>query len=506
MGFKADTSFLRFLTMGAKGVHQTMNQLTGIGFMPIELERYCGSNKIWATKVKRLRLPDILCVKTGLRVEVRAKSDLKIRMSDAPANPDRVWDAGLRDDDLVAFIACFDTLGGPTPATEATFFTVDSLRKSVHMSKLGPPKSASEGAERDRTWPATVPSRDGRILEVTPTKIVVEMFATSNQPSRNQSYALNGKSAYLRPGDTFKGGASFLSGGPSSMANLTAYLKQTYDPFAALQSGNAVDRYAAVKSFPRRRDDVSKVRPAIEQFIAQEPEDRVKLEAAGSATCYGSSLGQDTISEFIWTDKHSSELRMEAVLILTELGDGKFARDTLRKIAAHSNFAGDELRQAAVWGLGKAGLKAYQDLLPFIRDPEENVVLHAIAGFGADVSDAVIESLVRELTHGDERTAPAASETLRHIGTEAVLRALTKAYDEAPQARDWILATLGRMPPAVITERLKGLSLMRTLAPMLLVAPGANWLSSEEMDINISFLFKQNILPSTIAPEALEKK
>ena len=77
MGFKADTSFLRFLTMGAVGVRATMAQLRADGFEPIELERYCTSNKIWATKVKRLRLPDVLCVRTGLRVEVRAKSDLE---------------------------------------------------------------------------------------------------------------------------------------------------------------------------------------------------------------------------------------------------------------------------------------------------------------------------------------------------------------------------------------------------------------------------------------------
>src|SRR5579871_950687 len=105
MGFKADSSFLRFLSMGALAVRQTMRQLTDMGFRPIELERYCASNKIWATKVKRLRLPDLLCVRTGLRIEVRAKTDLKIRMSDAPYNPDRTWDAGNRDEDVAAFIA-----------------------------------------------------------------------------------------------------------------------------------------------------------------------------------------------------------------------------------------------------------------------------------------------------------------------------------------------------------------------------------------------------------------
>ena len=113
MGFKADTSFLRFLSMGAVGVHRTMDRFRDRGFEPIELERYCGSNKIWTTKVKRLRLPDLLCVKTGMRAEVRAKTDFKIRMSDAPVNPDRVWDAGLRDDDIVALITCFDRDDGP---------------------------------------------------------------------------------------------------------------------------------------------------------------------------------------------------------------------------------------------------------------------------------------------------------------------------------------------------------------------------------------------------------
>ena len=117
-----------------------------------------------------------------MRAEVRAKTDLKIRMSDAPTNPDRVWDAGLRDDDIVALITCFDTDNGPSPADDAVYFSAASLRASVGQSKLGPPKSASEGAERDRTWPATVPSRDGTVLEVTAERLIVLMNADANRP------------------------------------------------------------------------------------------------------------------------------------------------------------------------------------------------------------------------------------------------------------------------------------------------------------------------------------
>src|SRR6185503_1964997 len=119
MGFKVETSFLRFLTMGALAAQRVIQAMTAEGLRPIELERYSSSNKIWQTKVKRLRLPDLLCVRTGLRVEVRAKSKLEIKMSDTPTNPGRVWDAGLRDEDIVALVPCNAGEHGPEPAERA---------------------------------------------------------------------------------------------------------------------------------------------------------------------------------------------------------------------------------------------------------------------------------------------------------------------------------------------------------------------------------------------------
>ena len=494
MGFKADTSFLKFVTMGARGVHHTMAHLSNAGFKPIELERYCGSNKIWATKVKRLRLPDLLCALTGLRVEVRAKSDLKIRMSDAPANPDRLWDTGLRSSDIIAFVPCKEAAQGPMPCDVPSFFMVEALRRSAASSKLGPPKSASEGAERDRTWPATVPSRDGTVITVTAEKIITRMFATRDQDVRNQTFALNGKTAYVRAGDTFKADSCFLSGAPASMANLATYLSEKYDPVSALHSSNAVDRYAGAKAL-RMREDIAKDRrrSELERLITKEPELRVRLEAAGSAVALGSSPGEDMIGDLVWTNDAAPEMRMEAVLILTELGPGRFTRDQLRKIATAEQFAGNEIRQAAVWGLGKSGLKSYQDLLEFLDDSEENVVLHAIAAFGQDTPPLVIECLVEKLLLADTRVAPAASTALRLIGSDAVLQSLTRAYQQHPKAKNWILATLGRMSPQVVKDRLRGQPILEKIEPMLLFAPSANWLSSEEMAVNVSFLLKQNI-------------
>ena len=493
MGFKADTSFLRFLSMGAVGVHRTMDRFRDRGFEPIELERYCGSNKIWTTKVKRLRLPDLLCVKTGMRAEVRAKTDLKIRMSDAPANPDRVWDAGLRDDDIVALIACFDTDDGPEPADDAVCFTVGALRASVDRSRLGPPKSASEGAERDRTWPATIPTRDGLVLEVTDERLIVQMNADAERPARRQTYTLRGKSVYVAPGDTFRAHTTILAGEPPALADLSTYLPRRYEPLADLQSGTDVDRYAAVKALRFRDEPRDKVVPALEDLIRRETDERVALEAAGSAAALSSEFGQKQITRFIWDNEERPELRMEAVFILTELGHGPFTREQLNRVVVDPRFEGDELRQAAVWALGKAGLECYEDVLPFIDDADENLALHAIGAFGADTPRPVIDRLVQDLIAGDPRRAPAASEALRIIASGEVLQSLVTAANAGQPVPDWIVATLGRLPPDWVRAALQDSPLLDRIAPMLLTAPGAHWLASETIGTDIAFLLKQNL-------------
>ena len=493
MGLKANTSFLRFLSMGAVGVHRTIDRLRDRGFEPIELERYCGSNKIWTTKVKRLRLPDLLCVKTGMRAEVRAKTDLKIRMSDAPANPARVWDAGLRDDDVVALIACFDADDGPQPADDAVYFTVGALRDSVDRSKLGPPKSASEGAERDRTWPATVPTRDGTVLEVTDERLIVHMNADAQRPARRQTYILRGKSVYVCPGDAFRAKTTILTGEPPALADLSTYLPRRYVPLDDLQAGTDVDRYAAVKALRFRDDARDQVIPALEDLIHRENEERVALEAAGTAASLGSEFGQQQITRFVWDNDDRPELRMEAVFILAELGHSPFIREQLNRIVVDPRFEGDELRQAAVWALGKAGLRCYEDVLPFIDDADENLALHAIGAFGADTPRPVIDRLVQDLIAGDPRRAPAASEALRIISSDEVLQALVMAANAAQPVPDWIVATLGRLPPDEVRGALQDSPLLDRITPMLLTAQGAHWLASETIGTDIAFLLKQNL-------------
>lgn len=491
MAFKANTSFLHFLSMGAAGVRQTMETLRREGFEPIELERYCSSNKIWTTKIKRLRLPDLLCVKTGLRVEVRSKAKLMIRMSDTPSNLDRAWDAGLRDDDLVAFVACAIHGSRPIPADEPVFLTIRALRSSVGLSTLGSPKSASEGAERDRTWPATVPTRDGKVVSVTPDRVEVQMNADRTRPARRQTYRLNGKTAYVRPGDIFEAQTGVICGAPPALAELSSFLKREYDPISALDSTDAVDRYAAVRTLARCDDMGARRITVLEKIIERESDERVVLEAAGVAASLGSAHGEDCLSGFIWSNEDRPDLRMEAVFILTELGNIRFAREQLTCIAASERFQHDELRQAAVWGLGKSGLRRYDDLLGFIDDQDDDVALHAIAGFDPDTPPHVIARLVSDLTACGERRPAAASAALAVIGADKVITALAAAAKTTPS--DWVLATLGRMPLDRVRRLLAGDSLLPRIAPLLLTAEDAHWLATEEKRTALRFLLAQNI-------------
>ena len=116
--------------------------------------------------------------------------------------------------------------------------------------------------------------------------------------------------------------------------------------------------------------------------------------------------------------------------------------------------------------------------------------MHAIVAFGNDTPEGVIRTLVRELSMDDQGRSAAASESLRVIGNETVLRLLVEA---ARSGHDWILATLGRLPPALVRRALEGSGLLTQVAPILLLSEGANWLASEDRVVDLAFLVKQNL-------------
>lgn len=492
MGFKADTSFLRFLTMGARGTLSVIDELRNAGFSPIELERYSTTNKIWSTKVKRLRLPDLLCVKTGLRVEVRAKASLEIRMSHAPNNPERHWDAGLRAEDVIALVPCREVDGMPQATGAASYFGVEALRASVDAKQLSGMKAASEGSEQYLTWPSIVSKRPGRVLECDAERLGVE-WGGDGAPPRRHAYRLGGKHSYVQVGQRFNAGTLFLAGTPPGFADLTAYLTQQYNPLQSLGSANVIDRYSAAKALAFRPDLVGTARPALEALVGKEEDARLALEIAGTAASLELESGRDYIHDVIWNGGEAP-MRMEAAFIATEIGTRTgqaWVTTLLSDIAGNrARFEGDEVRQAAVWGLGRAGVRRYELLLNLIADQEEDVALHAIAAFGPDTPQEIVVALVERLADKDARKAAAASEALRIIAGAGTVRQLVQAARNQGGGRAWVLATLGRLPTGLVREELAGDPLLTEVEPLLLVSSGS-WLAPEDVATSLRFLLKQ---------------
>lgn len=151
--FKTDESFLEKLAIGAIGTQKVIEDLKHQGHVPVELERGSTGYKIWKTiKIKRVRVPDILCVNSGIRVESRAKTNLVISMSHSSADETRGWDFGLKDEDFAALVVCEKSGEGPVDwlaDNNVQYIKISDLRKALEDNKViqEKPKGAEEGFE-----------------------------------------------------------------------------------------------------------------------------------------------------------------------------------------------------------------------------------------------------------------------------------------------------------------------------------------------------------------------
>ncbi|MGC1520168.1 MAG: HEAT repeat domain-containing protein [Steroidobacteraceae bacterium] len=477
--------------MGALASQRVMELMARHGLQPIELERYSSSNKIWTTKVKRLRLPDLLCAKTGLRVEVRAKSDLAIRMSDAPENEARRWFSGLFDDDIIAFVQCRSGVGAPIPADTAELFRVKHLRKIPEIdTRLGPPKSAGEGSERDRTWASIVPKRSGEVLEVTAERILTKLDG-----GRRQSYRLRGMTPYVRRGSRFSAEREFIAGLPQQKVSFAELGTQFWDP-RSLADGSPLDQYITAKALGTVG---LKSDHALLRALYQCEDARVSLEAAGSLAKLGSSAGLDWLEREI-ANPRDGYLRMEAVFLLSEMRGSPVqqqAAKLLAEIGGRAVLVGDESRQAAIWGLGRAGLHAYSELLPFLDADDEDERIHATVAFGPELPGEVVSKLVSIVGNdsGSDRQRASALHILSRLNdVDSTARQLCEvATGSTKLASAWARAALGSMEPHKVRNVIRDQALLEDILPLQLLSTATNWTRNESTAESINFVQKQTV-------------
>jgi hypothetical protein len=451
MAFKEDWSFLDKITMGAVGTQSVIQQLNASGHQIIELERYCTSNKIWSTKIKRLRIPDLLCLHCGKRIESRAKSKLGIIMSDAENNPNRRWFSGLRENDLVAFIQCHkNELGEWKASNLVNVFSVGDMLSTEPNTKLSAPKSVYEGAERDRTWASYVPSHEFTVAacnhEKDGTRIQIK-----NITGRNQSKLVSNKDyIYVNVGETYPGEEKIVSGIVPHTHDCGCTDEQ-YDFLNDLNSNENETQYTAVKALGFL--PVSEIAKHELQKISVnvETDSRIRLEAYASLLRLGVDVW-DAMYDFAFS-QNNKEIKMEYALILGELNSPNVVAKLMRIIENYENDV--ELRAAALWSLPpdpSALTKVIDQCFS-----EDNIVMnHAIAKIEKYFSPEMTNPILSSFGSNEHSNAICA-----HIlaSSQTVDREeMVKRYisEENPNIQNWILFSIGLAGPqkyeAIVNE------------------------------------------------------
>lgn len=465
MGFKEDADFARFVAMGAVGAAVAADVLRErYHHEPIELERYAMANKVWQSKVKRLRLPDLVCTRCGLRVEARAKSKLAVVLSHSDT-PGRGWDqGGMRDADLYAFMRVRSERNEfPPVVADPVWFSTAALRGSARHARRSGRKSQSEGSEVTLSWKSWSPNYagmfegvdgDGRIIVRKETGGRVTYWQWRDWPSERH--------IYMEPGARFEPGEQLVAGTVEAPGSLGCP-GQTWDLAQALNDSDDVERLAAIRA--TGSDPTPQITDLLTGIALDCDEDwRVRLEARIALSRTDPPRWVPLVADTI-NDATDQEQSMEAVLALTELPADE-AVDALVGIARHVEHHQD-VRSAAAWGIGQGAAASPDRLMSLVLDGNPLVAVHAVSAI--DTLTPEMQALLLEWLGGtDQRNAAAAANLLaRNTAVDILL----DAYEQGESARTWALYALGCMDAAIVRcragARLTG-ELRAVLEPMWL--------------------------------------
>ncbi|MBW7864451.1 MAG: HEAT repeat domain-containing protein [Candidatus Hydrogenedentes bacterium] len=368
--FKSDDSFLRKLVVGAAGTNATIDRLTALGFRPIELERGSTGFKIWKKiKIKRVRVPDILCLRTGLRFESRGKTKPEISMSHSLSETRRAWDAGMRDDDFISIVVFHQSAESPIdlkPISPVQFIKVKDLRDAFGGNRVSitKPKGVEEGSEIRVVWMSAVAAQPSIVSEISEKRIQLK----DNESGRIQTVQLvrNKGTITLEPqvcvGDTVEANRIVAASVPVSVAlSCPPPVDEAYF-VDKLGNTNLSERYAAAKALRYR--GYTTARRALADRMALPDEDiYVQLEAAAALAAHGHPEGWGFMEGKLRSDvMHVPlETQLETVIVVSEIPDP--SSESLLIEVLKDEGRDDELRAGAAWALGQFATPAAANAL-----------------------------------------------------------------------------------------------------------------------------------------------
>lgn len=461
LALKPDSSFFRKIALGAIGTRRVAQDLGSRGHLMYELERGSLDTKLWKdVKRKRVRMPDLVCGRCGIRVESRAKTKAELSMSHSLTDAERAWDFGMVDSDWIAFPVCGSTdeklwtqgrLGEQTSywhernwvewdaGGAINVFAVQGFRTAPHVTTAT--KGVTEGSETTLSWAGAFSSRTGTVDAVDGRRLTIRRACDGHRHTRTLP---EGFDIFVALGDAVRqhelvaGQIKPLTGG-----ELKCPGRFPPDHFSQLLgSRERTQRFTGVKlarlvADPGHRESIANlVSDAVEDVY-------IRLEAASYLAGVCGEAAVELFEPFL---RHSDpQIQLEAVIALGET-------DTPESVELLSEMLDDEskahfLRSAAAWALGRTCseaatarlIRAFTDVDPSIREE----ALQGVVGLGG----TALSLLQNGLREADSDIAAGCAEALRQQELpDDVLNALaTHLHSDSPSVwAVWLAGHLAR--------------------------------------------------------------
>ncbi len=469
--YKTDESFLEKVSIGAVGTRRVFDDLFRQGHDPIELERGSMSFKIWKTvKIKRIRVPDILCISCGHSVESRAKTKLEITMSHSFSSQERGWDYGLEDEDFVALVVC--RRAGQRPVDWQAdklvqYVSVGDLRvaqRTGHTISVRP-KGAQEGFEARITWPSTVAHNAGTTVQVTQKHIQYRR----QSDDRIITLGLSKRGSDLKPlvkeGELLAVNQVVASVVPATTRFPCSKSATEEEYLRKLSSSSLGERYKASKALSHYTSSAS-ANTLAHKMSDGEDHIYVRLEAASSLARRGDERGTSFVDDCL-SDQYL-ENRLEAVIVLGEIG-GQAATTMLLKTLRNDE-QHPEIRAGAAWALGELHEESAMDaLIGSFAAMEEEIRVEAARAL-AKLANGLTTQVVDQFSKSGQQERAGIAWALSKSGQFSLEQLLQALVDD--DARRWVAYILGTQDPQTYVGRIE---LLRQDDPEVYFAVSVLW-------------------------------
>jgi len=487
LAFKPDASFFRKIAVGAVGTRAVQADLNAQGHDVVELERGSTDTKLWKeVKRKRVRVPDLVCRRCGIRIESRAKTKPELSMSHSPSDEARAWDFGMVDGDYIGFPVCkavdeeywgTGQLSGHAsywhernrvqwrPRGHITYIPVREFRTTA--SARSTTKGVTEASETSVAWDATFCTRTGTVDAVDGQKVTVRRESDGH---RYTWTIRHGQRILVEVGDNVTENQLIAS---AVMPLMTGDLRCSGGLADGhidhlLESRERTQRFTGVKlARLRKRPDYEDV---VEQLTNDEEEDvYIRLEGASYLVAVCGKPARKLFAPFQASNDEQTQL--ESVIAIGECA-------TPDAVALLSELLDDGskpcfLRSAAAWSLSQIGddvslerlVRAFSDVDSAIREE----ALHGIATLGGPA----VPVLLAGLQHPNDDVAAGCAESLRQQGripADAITDMVAQVRSEAPS--QWVVWLLGHLPRDHVAA---SISELQEVAPHLHYAISLLW-------------------------------